>query len=258
MPNTVRIQTRRLIAFERFLGRSIATATPKDLHAYFDSHSHGPRTVYGILSTLHCFYVWAVEDGHCERDPTIKVPRPRLPRSLPRPARTEQLRVAFCRADPEKRAWLVLGAYMGLRCQEIAGVRREDVLEDERVLRVVRGKGGKERLLPIHPAVLEALLLLPLPREGWVFQRPMGGPYPPWMLSQRFNQWLRECGVEATAHQLRHWFATNLYRSTHDLRLTQEMLGHASPSTTSVYTALDTSHASEAVSALTFDGSDAA
>ena len=59
-------------------------------------------------------------------------------------------------------------------------------------------------------------------------------------------------GVSATAHQLRHWFATNLYQKTRDLRLTQEMMGHADPSTTAIYTAFDLRDATDAVQSLSF------
>jgi len=79
----------------------------------------------------------------------------------------------------------------------------------------------------------------------------MGGPYSPQRVSVEFNRFFRSAQVDCTAHQLRHWFGTHLYSSTKDLRLTQEMLGHASPTTTSIYTAFDRTGAAEAVAALT-------
>lgn len=252
MANTVAVHGRRLEAMGRFANKSLLSVEQKDVHAFLDSRDLAPRSRCQWLSALHCFYRWAVEEELTQTDPSARIPRPRVPQDLPRPAHTEQLRLALEKADRKMRCWLLLAAYMGLRCQEIAGIRREDVLEAENVLRVTRGKGAKERILPLHPMVAEALRDLPMPARGWLFRRPMGGPYQPWMLSQHFNKWLREVGVEATAHQLRHWFATNLYRSTHDLRLTQEMLGHADPKTTAIYTAFDRSQAAQAVATLDF------
>lgn len=184
-------------------------------------------------------------------DPTARIIRPKKRRYLPRPAKTDQLREAL-----EGRAEsFVVGSLwppIGLRCQEVAGLDADDVLTEERLLRVTRGKGDKERMLPLHPEVAEALAALPMPGRGPVFRRPMGGAYNPWMVSQHFNKWLREAGVEATAHQLRHWFGTNVYQQTRDLRLTQEVLGHSEPQTTAVYCAFDRSQAAKAVGTLGF------
>lgn len=198
--------------------------------------------------------MWAEREDLTTHDPTLKIVRPKMRRSLPRPADTGELRAALEVADPQRRCWVLLAAYMGLRCQEIAGVRREDILEGEGILRVVKGKGGYERLVPLHPEVMAALVALPMPRVGWVFIRPRGGPWPAWALSENFNGFLRGAGVNATAHQLRHRFATSLYAHGRDIRMVQEMLGHANLSTTAVYTAFDTDSAGEAIRAMAFLG----
>jgi site-specific recombinase XerD len=77
-------------------------------------------------------------------------------------------------------------------------------------------------------------------------------PYSPVDVSHHFNRFLRSAGVTGSAHTLRHWFGTNLYAQSHDIRLTQEMLGHASVITTAIYTAFDQRAAGEAVSAISF------
>lgn len=91
-----------------------------------------------------------------------------------------------------------------------------------------------------------------MPRTGWMFTRPRGGPYSPVDVSHDFNRFLRSAGVTGSAHTLRHWFGTNLYAQSHDIRLTQEMLGHANIVTTAIYTAFDQRAAGEAVSAISF------
>jgi integrase/recombinase XerC len=253
LPRSIARRDANLATFVKWLqGKPLLEVTRTDVERFLDARDIGPRTRYGWLSHLHAFYDWAARDELTEHDPTSRIIRPKMRRTLPRPADTDELLSALGDACPKHRCWLLLAAYQGLRCQEIAGLRREDVLEAEGLLRVAMAKGGNERLLPLHPDVLEALKALPMPRVGWVFRRPRGGPYGPVALSQEFNRFLRDAGVDATAHHLRHWFGTSLYMDTHDLRLVQEMLGHASPTTTAIYTAFDQRAAGEAVRALGF------
>jgi len=255
LPRSVEKRMIALRAFTRWLGdKSLLEVEREDIERFLDQRHIGNNTRYTWISHFHCFYEWARSEGITHDDPTARIVRPRIRRRLPRPAATDQLAEALKIADPELRCWLVLAAYQGLRVQEIAGLDRGDVIEAEGLLRVTQGKGDKERMLPLHPEVLAALNELPMPRTGWVFRRQMGGKYTAPAMSLAFNQALRDHGVEATAHQLRHWFATNLYGATHDLRLTQEMLGHASPQTTAIYTQFDAKAARKAVTSLDLDG----
>ncbi|MGH9090181.1 MAG: tyrosine-type recombinase/integrase [Acidimicrobiales bacterium] len=250
-PHSIVNRQGALRALARWLEpKPLAEATREDIDSFLDTRRLAPRSRYTYLSHLHSFYAMLVAEGVVEHDPTARIVRPRLRRALPRPMSTEELREVLATADPRFRCWLLLGAYQGLRCQEIALLDREDVREAESLLRVVHGKGGHERMLPLHPEVMEALRALPMPRSGWVFVRGTGKPFTPGDLSAEFNRRLREAGASATAHQLRHWFGTELYRRTRDLRLTQELLGHASPTTTAVYTAFDRGAAGAAVAGL--------
>lgn len=240
-----------LRAFMRAMGpRSILVATTEDIEVFLDGRDIGPRTRGQWLAHLGEFYRWAIGVGLVGADPTREIVRPKLRRCLPRPAPTGDIVAVLAGASPQMRCWVLLAGLQGLRCREIAGLRREDVIETEGLLRVV-GKGDHERMLPLHPDVLAALRDLPMPRAGWVFLRPRGGRYTANAVSRFFNAWLHDHGMAATAHQLRHWFATQLYNSTRDLRLTQEMLGHSSPETTAVYVAFDRRAAGEAIRALT-------
>lgn len=239
-------------ALGRWMGtRSIWDATEAEIEAFLDGRGLCARSRYSWLAGLHCVYAWGIDNGYTRADPTARIVRPRLRRQLPRPIPTADLRTALRSASAVMRCWLLLGAYQGLRCQEIAGLRREDVLEGEGLLRVVHAKGRYERMLPLHPAVRAAIGALPHHRSGWLFERPQGGPFTPNRVSTLIADHLREHG--ATAHQLRHWFASELYSGTHDLRLVQEMLGHATPQSTAIYTAFDHLAARDAVGALTID-----
>lgn len=226
----------------------VRTITRQQLEVFLDRRTIGPRTRSLWISHLHVFFLWMTREELRTDDPTDDMVRPRLRRNLPRPATDADLRYALTQASPMVRCWLLLGAYQGLRCQEIAGLRREDV--SDTTLRIVQGKGGHERIVPLHPVVAQALRELPMPRTGPVFRRSAGGPFDGPQLSRAFNDFLRYMGIQMTPHQLRHWFATRLYASTHDLRLVQEMLGHQSPQTTAVYTAFSQPGAAEAIEKL--------
>ena len=149
---------------------------------------------------------------------------------------------------------LLLAAFAGLRVAEIAGLERDDVIETKGLIRVRHGKGDKERILPLHPDVLAALRVLPMPRNGPIFVRPRGGKFPPNRMGVVISRYLRELGIDATGHQLRHWFATVVYARGHDIRVTQELLGHSDPSTTAGYISYSHVDAAAAVAALRLPG----
>jgi integrase/recombinase XerC len=236
-----------LRAFIGSLGdRSIFDVDNRTIEEFLDRRGLCAVTRRAWLSHLHSFYVWAINEDLTEVDPTVRIVRPKLRRRLPRPADSSDLRRALSVANPIMRCWILLAAYQGLRCCEIAGVRRDDITQDPPILRVI-GKGDKERSIPLHPVVFEALQSLPMPGGGFVFRRFHGGRYQPEAVSREINSFLHSIGIGSTAHQFRHWFATELYKGTRDLRLVQEVLGHSSPVTTALYTGVDIEGASEAV-----------
>jgi len=228
--------------------KPVLEAQRDDIEAWIDTLDIETGARRNYIGHLHGFFVFAHDRDGGVFLPTQKIRRPRQPRTLPRPIKDEHLREALRAApNPEMRSWLLLAAYGGLRCIEIAGLDAEDVREDESTLLVRRGKARKQRGVPLHPEALRALEALPLPRTGPIFVMPDGRRVPPYVVSQRINRFLRTLGSPSTAHALRHWFGTNLLRDTHDLRVVQEMLGHSSVATTQIYTAFDNELATEAV-----------
>lgn len=260
-PSTVNKCEGCLRVFSRSLGRkSMLTVKEEDIDKFLDGRRNRDGTGAATMATraawlahLHGFYSRLLKDGRITADPTAKIDRPRVSKGLPRPANTAKLLKALDLAGPELRCWVLLAAFQGLRCQEIAGIQREDVMDEQGLLLVAKGKGGKQRTLSLHPQTLEALVALPLPKRGYLFTRPMGGPYPPHDLSRKFNLFLDSAGVGATAHQLRHWFGSNLYAESRDIRMTQEQMGHSSPDTTAVYVAFDQKAAAPFIRALSFE-----
>lgn len=241
-----------ILLAEHITPRSLLTATAEDIEAFLDGRALGPRARYRYVSNFHQFFEWCVMDGLLDVDPTLRIRRPRSPRVVARPIRDEDLEWALHCADAEMRVLLALGAYAGLRCQEIAGLMVEDLFvdQDPPVLVVTAGKGGHQRVVPLHPKVLSALRRLPMPRDGYVIADELKRARNAGWVSHRVAEFLRYIGVDATAHQLRHWFGTNVYRQSRDLRVTQELLGHSSPNTTTIYVAWSAADAARAVDGL--------
>lgn len=191
----------------------------------------GTRVTYG--AHVSGFYRWLVRQRLRADDPTARLDRPRLRKGLPRPMPDDRLARAIARAPEPIRTWLLLAAFMGLRACEVATLHRDDIRDDLGVIIVREGKGGKQRIVPFHPAVTAALEQWPI--RGFLFTRPRGGHVLPNTVSVRANRYLHRCGISETFHQARHWYATKIYAESLDLRMTQELMGHSSPDTTARY-----------------------
>lgn len=236
---SIRRTTDDLRSYLRSLPSEPFDATHVDVEAWLATRGQSARTRYNLISAVSSFYQWAIREERCTADPTKRVPRPRLRRYVPRPVGDADLAYALRVAPPLMKAWLSLMAYTGLRCQEVAGVDAGDLLWHLEVpmLVVSQAKGGNERTVPLASEAELALRSYGIPRHGLLFVNKVGRPFSPASVSQRTNAYLRDVGVDSTAHQLRHWFGSNVYQRTLDLRATQELLGHRSPTSTAIYTA---------------------
>ncbi len=204
------------------------------------------------LSHVRQFYRWALAERLIKTDPSLRIPLPKVARGLPRPIRDSDLLAAIDAADAETKAILGLAAFAGLRAYEIAGLDWSEVgLGDlSPHIRVVDGKGGHGRLVPLSTALAEILRILPY-RRGPLIRRLDGrpGPNKAHRISSRANDYLHGIGVPETLHQCRHRFASTTYQSCRDIRAVQDLLGHASPTTTSRYAAVASGVAINAVEA---------
>jgi len=138
------------------------------------------------------------------------------------------------------RPWIVLASHCGLRVCEIARLRVEDILYTARPpMLVIHGKGAVPGIVPLPDFAARELRAARLPAHGWAFRRRDGRPgrNQAWVISQLIGEELRGLGIAASGHQLRHWYGTETLRANGgNLRETQEMLRHASPASTAVYT----------------------
>lgn len=245
--------------------RSLFEATKQDVLEVLEQLSQRPKTRNYYLSRYAGFYRWAIAEDLCEADPTMKIQRAPQPRAVPRPVSEDQLGAALRAADPRMRVILCLAAFAGLRCKEIAGLRAEHLLESPDRILVVEGKGGHERIVPMNPAVRAAIEAYGWPTSGPVVRRRRGGSrrgqhgadanLSSHRISDLVADYLRSVGIDATAHQLRHFFGTNVYQATRDILLTRDMMGHSTARTTEGYTrvVLD-ERATEAIAGIVLEG----
>lgn len=212
-------------------------ATVDDISGWWESRAHlAPHTRRGELSRLQSWNRWAVEVGLIDVPNCRRLKPPRAPRPAPRPIGEAELAQALEIASGRVRSWMLLAAYGGLRACECAWLRPEDLTETELVVRA--GKGGHAAVLPAHPLLAEV-------RVDW------GDECQPHTVSHHVNRFLHSIGIGASMHKLRARFATQVYdRSGGDLRLTQELLRHASPTTTAIYVGWSRDAARAAVEAL--------
>lgn len=247
-PSTVRARVAVLRAFENRLEahhRALTTADRFDVQGFL-GRDLAPESRRAYLGHLRGWFRWAIDEGFVREDPTAKLPAVRVPRGVPRPVSDSDLRKAVEQADPRMKAWLLLMALAGLRCLEVAALRPEDVsvTEDGPLLYLREVKGGGTGVVPAHPAIMHALLVLPIRNRLW------------WDCTARYvsilvGGHLRACGVNATAHQLRHSAGTEFYRASgYDLLTTAKLLRHASVQSSQIYAEVEQARPSEVVRAM--------
>ncbi len=250
-PNYVESRERVINRLEHHLGDDPLAATLTDLRCYLD-RGLAPGSLATEIAHLKGFYKWALLEGHISSDPTLRLERPKVPPGQPRPIATRDLAAALTVSGGLIRPMLYLAAYAGLRACEIAPLRGEHILldDDPPLLVVVEGKGGVPGSVPINPIL--GTVVATLPRHGWCFPRIDGkaGHLSRYRICQLCNGLLHGLGINATLHQLRHWYGTELYRATLDLRVTQKLMRHSSSKTTDRYTYVADSAGVEAVAAL--------
>jgi integrase/recombinase XerC/integrase/recombinase XerD len=230
----------------------------RDVRRYaagLSSAGAAPATVARKLAAIRGLYGFLVRTERAGHNPAELVSSPKRPEKLPQVLSTEQMRALLeripARAPLElrDRAMLELAYACGLRCEEIVNLDLGSMDFDSEQLRVL-GKGSKERILPVGEPAQRALerylergrhALAGDPRERALFLSKSGRRLSNSDVTRRLGLWTREAAMAAgiSPHSLRHSFATHLLEGGADLRTIQELLGHASISTTQVYTRVD-------------------
>jgi integrase/recombinase XerD len=273
--HTLAAYRRDLRRYAAFLARkdileagAVEEATIRSFVAALSASTHGPNdapyratSVARTLSAVRSFHRFLLREGVTDRDPAVGVPQPRLPRSLPRPLPVEDVRRLLEAPDEgspiglRDRAILELLYGSGLRISELTGLDVDDLDLEEGSVRVL-GKGGKEREVPLgsfgrdsigayltrgRPALASAVT------RGAVFLNARGGRLSRQSCARLLGRYVRLAGIDrrVTLHTLRHSFATHLLEGGADVRVVQELLGHASVATTQLYTLVTARHLRE-------------
>jgi integrase/recombinase XerC len=268
-PKTVEAYGRDMRQFLSFLaehlGQRVTLATlarlaPLDVRAFMAARRAdgiASRSLMRMLAGARSFARFLERNGKGKIGALTGVRTPKLARTLPKPltiADAKRIADTDLRAGEECEPWIVardaavlaLLYGSGLRISEALGLARKDLTAGVDVVTVI-GKGNKARMVPVLPQVAafvaEYVALCPyhLPPEGPLFVGAKGGPLSPRIIQLAMARLRGALGLPdtATPHALRHSFATHLLARGGDLRAIQELLGHASLSTTQVYTAVD-------------------
>ena len=270
-PKTSEAYARDLRQFLVFLGAhwdkqltlaSFATLQATDVRAFMAmrrADDIGGRSLMRALAGLRSFGRFLEQEGKGKVGALSAIRAPKVGKSLPKPI---QMAAAKRLADADERAgetrdpwiWARDAAVMallygsGLRISEALGLKRRDVpAPGAGDVLIVTGKGNKTRMVPVLQNVLtliaDYVAMCPhsLPPEGPVFVGARGGPLSPRIIQLTMERLRGVLGLpdSATPHALRHSFATHLLSRGGDLRAIQELLGHASLSTTQIYTGID-------------------
>ena len=274
-PKTLEAYQRDVLQFLAFLAghlggapslKDLAALSPADVRAFLAArraNNIGSRSLMRSLAGLRAFGRFLERNGKGKVGALAAVRAPKIGKTLPRP-----LAIAAARsvADPDLAAgdgrepWihardaavLALLYGCGLRISEALGLTRADF--DGRDALTVTGKGRKQRMVPLLPQVAKlvadyiALCPFDLPEQTALFVGAKGGPLSPRIVQLAMARLRGALGLPETAtpHALRHSFATHLLARGGDLRSIQELLGHASLSTTQIYTAVDADRLIEA------------
>lgn len=264
-PKTVEAYRRDVVRYLAFLARHLGGAPSPaglgalgiaDLRAWMAAERRrglSARSLARALAAVRAFHRWLAEAEGIECAAIEVVRTPKVPGGLPRPVAEQEARAVLAAVGGHREPWiaardqaaltLIWGS--GLRISEALGLRQRDAPLGETVR--VRGKGGREREVPVLPAARAAVdhyrALCPYAaRPGdALFLGARGGPLNPRLLQKAMAEARVALGLpaHATPHALRHAFATQLLAAGGDLRAVQELLGHASLASTQIYTRVE-------------------
>ena len=230
-------------------GTDPAALTPQAISTWLATLPSA-TTKNAYFTVLRAWSKWLIQSDHRTDDPTIRVPRPKTPAGHPRPVTDAQLdAVLALPLHQDTRTKIILAAYAGMRVHEIAKIKGEDISPVAGTI-TITGKGGRTDLLPAHQLILQQASNYP--RRGLWFPSPKDPAVPvraktvSAVISDAFDR----ADAPATAHQLRHYFATSLLRAGADSRVVQSLMRHESLATTGRYLAVNVDQQRAALSGL--------
>lgn len=258
-PNTVASYCHDVSRFLEWAGTPVKEIGTADIERYLSeaaAEGLSKRSAARLLSSLRSFFDWCLDEGEIRENPCDRVESPKLGKYLPQVLSVQEvedilasvdLKAAFGKRD---RAILEVLYGCGLRVSEAAGLRISDLRLEDGFIRVT-GKGDKQRLVPLGEMARDAIGAYLEDRgepadhnaDDILFLNRFGKPLSRVSLFKLVKKQALAAGIrkDISPHTFRHSFATHLIENGADLRIVQEMLGHASILTTEIYTHIDTS-----------------
>lgn len=236
-PRTIGDRLACVMQFGAYIGADPVTADQDQITDWLAEGDWMASSRHTYFGRLAAFYRWLHRQGHIDHNPMAMLDPPRRPRGRPRPFTVAELcRIEATPMRLRTRAMTRLGLCQGFRVAEIAKVRGEDFDLVSRQI-TVTGKGGVTLTLPLHPLVFDIAHVMPV--TGWWFPsnsvRP-GEHVLSHSVSDVLHKLFLRAGIHGWAHRLRHSYATGLLDAGVDVRVVQELMRHASLTSTQIYT----------------------
>ncbi len=264
--NTIAAYEQDLTEFWQFVKEEKITPWPRrasEIDAFLaqqKDQNKANSSISRMISSLRKFYQWLARNDLQKLNPMIEIDAPKKERRLPLALSVEEVNKLLAQPDTKRKLGLRDRALLetlyatGLRVSELINLKMEDIHADLKLIKVL-GKGAKERLVPISDLALgwlkkyveqvrTSLLLKRGAASDYLFLNSRGHKLTRQAVWQMIKRYCRMAGIkkDVTPHTLRHTFATHLLENGADLRVVQEILGHADISTTQIYTNLSQKH----------------
>lgn len=228
------IEARLTMARSRIRAWGLDGFTPENIQAFLARPGLKKWTVSTYHAHLTDICGWLLATGRIDSNPMPEVRKPRRPKGTPRPLSEREVERVLSVAQGRVRDWIMLALLAGLRANEIAKIRGEDVTADGIY---VHGKGDKAEVLPCHRDLWD--IAQQYPRQGYWFPGSDGGHIRSQQVSLVVGRFFDALGIEGSIHRARHVYGTRLLRAGVNIRTVQKLMRHSNLDTTANYTAVD-------------------
>lgn len=240
--------------FKRYTDKDLNRVISWDIRRFLkhlkQEKDYSNTSVHRKICSIRSFYRFLEKERLIDSNPASTIETPKVPKSLPKTISIEQVKLLINAAKTLRDRVILLLLYSsGLRVSELAGLALKDLLLDENVIKVIRGKGSKDRIVPLSSNVSKVIdeyidQTKDSRKKDTVFLNKYGTGLTPRSIQRIVKKCKERAGIRGTVtpHVLRHAFATHLIEGGVDIRVIQELLGHSSLATTQIYTHVSLTH----------------
>ncbi|MHA2294888.1 MAG: site-specific tyrosine recombinase/integron integrase [Candidatus Hodarchaeales archaeon] len=240
--------------FQRFIQKDLDSTSSWDIRRFLkhlkQDRGYSNTSVHRKICSIRSLFKFLEKEKVVDHNPAASIETPKVPKSLPKTVTVEEVKKLLDSTENLRNRLILLLLYStGLRVSELANLSVDDVQFDEELIKVVRGKGSKDRVVPLNINVATLLKkyieqTTNSRRDNSAFINKYGSGLTPRSIQRIVKGCKERAGLDkkVTPHVLRHAFATHLIEGGVDIRLIQELLGHSSLSTTQIYTHVSLSH----------------